>query len=161
MSVYTGQTVVVDFSTHDPATGALADASSTPVGTLVLNGVDNGAAVTVTNKATGIYKASVVMPTLALSDTVCLRMAATVGAVSDAAVIWHDDAGALLATIIDMPGATDKTVSQVLQAMWAQAAGKWAIVGTTLTLYAPDGTTAIAAFTLDSATLPTSRTPVA
>ncbi len=66
----------------------------------------------------------------------------------------------VLAATVDMPGATDKTVSQVLQAAWAQSAGKWAISGTTLTLYAPDGTTAVATFTLDDADAPTTRTPV-
>lgn len=70
------------------------------------------------------------------------------------------NAAAMLAATVDMPGTTDKTVSEVLQAAWAQAGGKWTLVGTTLTLYAPDGTTAVATFTVDSATDPTSRTPV-
>lgn len=69
------------------------------------------------------------------------------------------NATGLLAATVDMPGLTDKTVSQVLQAVWADTAGKWTLVGTTLTLYAPDGTTAVATFTVDSATDPTSRTP--
>lgn len=49
-------------------------------------------------------------------------------------------------------------VSDSLKAAWSQGIGKWTIVGTTLTLYAPDGTTVVKAFTLDSATAPTSRT---
>jgi hypothetical protein len=70
-------------------------------------------------------------------------------------------ATAVLAATVDMPGTVDKTVSQVLQAAWAQGAGKWVMSGTTLTLYAPDGTTPVAAFTLNSATAPTTRTPTA
>jgi hypothetical protein len=58
--VKSGQSVTVDFTTL-AATGALANAASTPTGTLVVNGVDNAAVVTVTNKATGIYKASVIL----------------------------------------------------------------------------------------------------
>lgn len=65
----------------------------------------------------------------------------------------------VLATTVDMTGSTDKTVQDVFRAAWAQAAGKWALVGTTLTLYAPDGTTPLHTFTVDSATDPTSRTP--
>lgn len=54
---------------------------------------------------------------------------------------------------------TTETVGDALLAARAQGFGKWALVGTTLTLYAHDGTTALKAFTLDSASAPTSRTP--
>lgn len=53
---------------------------------------------------------------------------------------------------------TAQTMGDALNAARAQGFGKWALVGTTLTLYAADGTTALRAFTLDSATAPTSRT---
>lgn len=52
---------------------------------------------------------------------------------------------------------TDQTVGDALNAARAQGFGKWAISGTTLTLYAADGTTAVRTFTLDSATAPTQR----
>lgn len=53
---------------------------------------------------------------------------------------------------------TANTLGDCLNAARAQGFGKWGIVGTTLTLYAPDGTTAVRTFTLDSASAPTSRT---
>lgn len=52
---------------------------------------------------------------------------------------------------------TAETVGDALNAARAQGFGKWTISGTTLTLYANDGTTAVKTFTLDSATAPTSR----
>lgn len=53
---------------------------------------------------------------------------------------------------------TAQTVGDALNAARAQGFGKWAIIGTTLTLYAGNGTTVVHTFTLDSATAPTSRT---
>jgi len=55
--------------------------------------------------------------------------------------------------------ATANSLRGAAKAGWAQAFGKWTLVGTTLTLYGTDGTTAVRTFTLDSATAPTSRTP--
>jgi hypothetical protein len=48
-------------------------------------------------------------------------------------------------------------VGDALNAARAQGFGKWVLSGTTLTLYAPDGATAVRTFTLDSATAPTQR----
>lgn len=53
---------------------------------------------------------------------------------------------------------TANTVGDALNAARAQGFGKWTLSGTTLTLYAADGTTAVRTFTLDSSTTPTSRT---
>lgn len=53
---------------------------------------------------------------------------------------------------------TAQTVGDALNAARAQGFGKWTISGTTLTLYAANGTTVVRTFTLDSATDPTSRT---
>lgn len=50
------------------------------------------------------------------------------------------------------------TVGDALNAARAEGFGKWVLSGTTLTIYAPDGTTPVRVFTLDSATNPTSRT---
>ena len=52
---------------------------------------------------------------------------------------------------------TAQTVGDALNAARADGFGKWAIVGTTLSLYAPDGTTVVRSFTLDSSTAPTQR----
>lgn len=51
-----------------------------------------------------------------------------------------------------------QTVGDALNAARAQGFGKWALSGTSLTLYAADGTTVVRTFVLDSATAPTSRT---
>lgn len=51
-----------------------------------------------------------------------------------------------------------QSVGDALSAARAQGFGRWTIVGTVLTLYAADGTTAVRTFALDSATAPTSRT---
>jgi hypothetical protein len=53
---------------------------------------------------------------------------------------------------------TAQTVGDALNAARAQGFGKWQLVGTTLTLYAPDGTTAVRTFSLDSVSAPTVRT---
>jgi hypothetical protein len=53
---------------------------------------------------------------------------------------------------------TVQTVGDALNAARAQGFGKWQLVGTTLTLYAPDGTTAVRTFSLDSVSAPTIRT---
>jgi hypothetical protein len=44
-----------------------------------------------------------------------------------------------------------------LNAARAQGFSKWVLSGTTLTLYAADGTTTVRTFTLDSANAPTQR----
>lgn len=66
-----------------------------------------------------------------------------------------------LAQALAAPAATDgtqaHTLGEALTASRAQGFGKWAIVGTQLRLYAPDGTTIWRTFVLDSATVPTSR----
>lgn len=51
-----------------------------------------------------------------------------------------------------------QTVGDALNAARAQGFGKWVLSGTSLTLYAADGTTAVRTFTLDRAAGPTSRT---
>jgi hypothetical protein len=50
-----------------------------------------------------------------------------------------------------------QTVGDALNAARAQGFGKWTVSGTTLTLYANDGTTAVRTFTLDSSSAPTQR----
>ena len=52
---------------------------------------------------------------------------------------------------------TSQTVGDALNAARAQGFGKWVLSGTTLTLYASDGTTAVRIFTLDSASTPSQR----
>lgn len=63
-----------------------------------------------------------------------------------------------LTQALDLTPVTD-TVGDALLAALAQGAGTWTLVGTTLTLKNSAGTT-LYSFTLDSASLPTSRTRV-
>ncbi|HON69250.1 MAG TPA: hypothetical protein PLS23_22455, partial [Phycisphaerae bacterium] len=90
MSVKSEQAIAVDFTTNS-STGAATDADALPVGTLVVDGVDNAAVVTVTNKGTGNYKAEVTLPAeLTAGARVQIRIAATVGGVAAKAIIWED-----------------------------------------------------------------------
>lgn len=50
-----------------------------------------------------------------------------------------------------------QTVGDALNAARAQAFGKWVLSGTSLTLYAADGTTVVRTFTLDNSVSPTQR----
>jgi len=61
-----------------------------------------------------------------------------------------------LTTIIPTTN-TANTVGDALNAARANGFGKWVISGTTLSIYAPDNTTVIKTFNLDSAISPTSR----
>jgi hypothetical protein len=88
MGYKTGDVVIADFCTQAPATGAATDADSLPTGKLVINGTDNAAAVTVTNKATGNYQAAVTLPAIASGDTLQIRIAATVGGVAGKGIVW-------------------------------------------------------------------------
>ena len=85
----TGESVVVQFCVSDPETAGLVDADALPTGTLVINGVDDAATVTVTNLATGIYRASVTLPTVANGDVLQVRIAATVGGVAGGGIVWR------------------------------------------------------------------------
>jgi hypothetical protein len=53
---------------------------------------------------------------------------------------------------------TAQTTGDALNAARADGFGKWVLSGTTMTLYAGDGTTVVRTFTLDSATNPSQRT---
>ncbi len=109
MSIRSAQTVVVEFTTARFDTGAATTADSLPTGTLVLNGVDNAAAVTVTLVDTGRYKASVTMPTLAVGDIVELSVAATVNSVAGKAIVWRDTKD----VVIDSAGLVDANAVKV------------------------------------------------
>lgn len=55
-------------------------------------------------------------------------------------------------------GSVGDTVGGALVGARAQAFGRWVLTGTSLVLYAADGTTVVRTFSLDSASAPTSRT---
>lgn len=102
MSVRSGQSITTEFTTRAFATGAATDATGTPTGTLYLNGTANGATVTVTNQATGVYKAAVTLPTLAVGDVVSILINATVSGVTDNAKVWEDSKDVFAGAIPDV-----------------------------------------------------------
>lgn len=109
MSLKSGQSLIVDFTTQN-ASGAATDADATPVGTLVINGTDDAATVTVTNKSTGSYKAAVTLPALGAGDGVQLRIAATIGGTAAKAIIFQGVADTQRAS--DVKTAADAIKSQ-------------------------------------------------
>ncbi len=109
MSVRSGQAITIEFVTSSPTTQAATNADSLPVGTLVVNGADNGASVTVTNVDTGRYKAAVTLPTLAVGDVVEISVAATVTSVAGKAVVWRDTKD----VVIDSAGLVDALAVKV------------------------------------------------
>lgn len=102
MSVRSAQSITTEFTTRSPSTGAASDADSPPTGTLYVNGTANGATVTVTNQATGKYKAAVTLPTLAVGDVVSILIAATVESISDNGKIWEDSKDVFAGAIPDV-----------------------------------------------------------
>lgn len=129
MTVQSGQSITVIFTTRTFSSGAATNATGTPAGTLYLNGTVNGATVTVTNVTTGIYTASVTLPTLAVKDEVELVIAATVAGVSDNAVIWGDSKDVLVdssgdVTFNNTSIATVTSVTNAVTANTTQLAGQ-------------------------------------
>ncbi len=109
MSVRSSQAITVEFVTSRFDTGAATNADSTPTGTLVVNGTDNGASVTVTNVDTGRYKAAVTLPTLSVGDVVELSVAATVNSVAGKGIVWRDTKD----VIIDSAGLVDANTVKI------------------------------------------------
>ncbi|MBN1320726.1 MAG: hypothetical protein JXA87_07795 [Thermoleophilia bacterium] len=90
MSVKSGQVIVSEFVTENPATGAAVNADSLPTAVLTVNGVDNAAGVTVASKATGEYTASVTLPsTMQPGQVAALIRTAVIGGVQTKQKIWE------------------------------------------------------------------------
>lgn len=87
-----------------------------------------------------------------LVDTEIAALTAAVAALPTATTITD----AILVKAVPTSN-TSNTIADCLNAARAQGFGKWAKSGTSLILYAPDGTTIVRTFTLDSATAPTTR----
>lgn len=116
MSVKSGQAVTVLFSTANASTGAAADATGTPAGTLYVNGTADAATVTVTNITTGVYKAAVTLPALTAGDVVSLRIAATVATIAAEGVVWQE-----VADTERVSDLVDVTAAAVADAVWDEA----------------------------------------
>lgn len=143
-----GSSLTVDFTLRHPTTGSAADADSTPTGVLVRNGTDSGETVTVSNKATGIYKAAATIPGgWSAGDLVQLRIAATVATVADNSTIFTDTldvdangSGARSVTITVTDGSNPLQAALVRMAQGAEA------------YTATTNASGVAAFSLDDAT---------
>jgi hypothetical protein len=86
-----GDLISVDFSLHNTSDQAV-DADSLPTAVLVRKGVDTAVVVTVVNKETGVYNASVTIPTTYIDgDIVQIRMTATISAVVTKSIIYQDN----------------------------------------------------------------------
>ena len=57
-------------------------------GKVVVNGVDQTAIVSIINKATGVYTATFILPTLNNGDLASLRISATVNSIATATTRW-------------------------------------------------------------------------
>lgn len=89
MTVKSAQAIADRFITLTSA-GALADADALPTAVLTVNGVDNGAAVTVTDVGVGLYKWACTLPALSAGDIVAVVVAATIGGVATGGVVWQE-----------------------------------------------------------------------
>lgn len=87
MTVKSGQQWSGVFVTRD-ATGALAAPSAGPTGTLYVDGVANGAAVTISGA--NPYKWTVTLPALTAGQCVSMYLTATIGGIATAAVVAED-----------------------------------------------------------------------
>lgn len=85
------------------------------------------------------------------------NVAGSVGSVAGAIASVTNPVSILMSQSVATTGNAANTVADCLNAARAQGFGKWVISGTSLTLFAPDGTTPVRVFTLNSATAPTSR----
>jgi hypothetical protein len=130
MTVKSGASLAVIFTTSDSTTGAAMDATGTPVGTLYVDGVVNGAGVTVTKPTgTGIYKAVVTLPTLTAGQVVMIYVTATVNAVAGAGIIFGDVADTKrVSDLVDAAAAP--TVGENADAVWNEARSGHTTTGT-------------------------------
>jgi len=93
MSRKLAATITVEFTTTQFSTGAAFDATGTPTGTVYKNGTADALSVTVTNQATGEYKAVFTPSTgagFAAGDNIALMISATVDSVAAKGVVFED-----------------------------------------------------------------------
>ena len=88
MSIVSGQTVAKLFTVAHAAGPVNFD--SAPTGTLFVNGVSNAATVTITNVATGRYKAAVTLPTLVSYDIAQIIITGVIDGITSDTSIWDD-----------------------------------------------------------------------
>jgi hypothetical protein len=144
---------------HVNAPTSTVGLSGTTVGSLT--NAPTAGDLTATMKASITTAATAATPTAAAVTGAVGSVAGSVGSVTGGVTVTanNDKTGYSLNLTQAIPTTnTAQTVGDALNAARADGFGKWVLVGTTLTLYAGDGTTAVRVFTLDSGTAPTSRT---
>lgn len=142
MSIKSGQSVTVLFSTAHATTGAAANADALPVGTLYVNGVANAAVVTVTNLVMGLYRVAVTLPTMAAGAVASLRIAATVAGVAAEAVVWQDAVDTVWMS--EIPLGIAVAVWDYLIASWGAVTTAGGYIMSRLGLITADGVSVIA-----------------
>jgi predicted RNA-binding protein with TRAM domain len=116
MTVKTGQAWAGLFVTLD-ATGALA--AGAPSGTLYVDGVADGAAVTITG--TNPYKFAVTLPTLTVGQRVDMYITATISTITTAGIVASAQADTILASdIVGADSDTLETLSDEIAAVKAK-----------------------------------------
>jgi hypothetical protein len=106
----------------------------------------------------GATLASTANITAGTITTVSGNVTGSVGSVTGAVGSVTSAVTISLATAVPTTGNAANTIGDCFNAARAQGFGPWTINGTSLTLYAADGVTAVHTFTLNSATAPTQRT---
>ena len=124
--VKTGQAWAGSFVTQD-ATGALATPSVGPAGVLYVDGVANGASVTITGS--NPYKFAVTLPTLTAGQRVDMYITATISTIATAGIVASEQADTVLVSdvkaetvlILEDTGTTlPASIAEVMA--WAAAA---------------------------------------
>lgn len=93
MPVKTGQSAAGTFLCKG-ATGALATPSVGPAGVLYVNGVANGASVTISGA--NPYKWAVTLPALSAGDVVQIYITATIATIATGGFVWEETAETVL-----------------------------------------------------------------
>jgi hypothetical protein len=144
MSIKSGQAAAGSFVTVN-GTGLLTAATGTPTGTLHVNGVANGASLTVTGA--NPYKWAVTLPALSAGDIVQVYITATISAVNSGGFVWAEVADTKrVSDLVDAAAAPSASAIDT-QLSGTHGAGQWGgsagsgAISKTLTI--DDGTTVL------------------
>ncbi|MCK9597634.1 MAG: hypothetical protein M0R06_01260 [Sphaerochaeta sp.] len=125
--ILSGQACAESFITKK-ADGSLLAATVGPVGVLYVNGVANGAVVTITGA--NPYKWAVTLPALNVGDLAQMYITATVDAIATGEFVWEDNVGIMPAVAGDAMALTGAERTSTATAVWASAARTLTSFGT-------------------------------
>lgn len=140
-----------------------ANADSLPTAKLAHNGTDdNTVTLVVANLDAGRYKVSGTIPlTYVAGDSIAVTVSATISSVSTKQIVLNAtiDLGIDFTQVV--PTSNDpQTVGDALNAARAMAFGNRSLIGTVLNYYAPDASTIVHSYLLNSAIAPTLLTSI-